>query len=57
MEPLYNGAGAAIRAQLLCSTYASNLWNVKTGQNILWSGPKTTLYPKELFAITRKQLL
>ena len=35
---------------------ASKLWNVKTGQNNLWTGPKAALYPQRLFAkITRKQ--
>ena len=32
-------------------------WNLKTGQNNLCTGPRTTLCPKELFIkITRKQL-
>lgn len=36
--------------KLLCISYASNLCNVKTGQNNLWTGPKATSCPKELFA-------
>ena len=36
--------------------YASNLWNVKTGQNNLWTGTKATFYPeRKLFATIRRK--
>lgn len=52
-----HGAEAALPG-LPCTFYASNLWNVKTGQNNLEAGPKAALSPTELFAeITRKQFV
>lgn len=33
------------------------LWNVTTGQNNLWAGPKATLCPEELFGKITTQML
>lgn len=50
-EPIKNGARAATPEELPCTSCVSDLWNVKIGQNNLWTGPK------ELFAkITKKQI-
>lgn len=37
-------------------SYTSNLGMLKTGQNNLWTGPRSTFCLKELFAKIRKQL-
>lgn len=43
---------------LPCRSHASNVWNVETEKINLWSGPKATSYPKQLFTKkTRKQVL
>lgn len=39
-------------------SYVKNIWNIQTGQNTLWTGPKAEFCPKEVLArITRKQIL
>ena len=53
MEPLLNGVGAAIPEEVSYTFYTSNVWNVKTGQSDLWTGPKATLFGK----MRRKQIL
>lgn len=47
---LLSGARAAKPEELPCRCEASNIWNVNTGQNDLWTGLKATLCPKELLA-------
>lgn len=37
---------AAMPEELPCTTYATNLWNVKTGHSNLWTRPKAPCAPK-----------
>ena len=56
MEPLKNEARAAIPEELPCMSHASDIWNVER-QNNLWTEPKATLCPREMFAtMPRKQI-
>ena len=43
MKPPQNGVGAAIPKELPGMSYSSNLWDVKTGGNNLWTGSEATL--------------
>lgn len=52
-----NGVGVAILGELPCLSDSSKLWNVKTGQNNLWTGLQATLCPKPLFAKTKQQII
>lgn len=52
-----NGVGVAILEVMPCLSDSSNLWNVKTGQNNLWTGLQATLCPKPLFAKTKQQII
>lgn len=45
MESLKNRARAALPEELSCRSDASNVWNVKSGKNNLWTGSKATLCP------------